>query len=298
MTDTARTGSPARRRIAGQRRRPADTPGTTPAPADDRNAEDTRVDVPAPAVHATVPAPAEDSATTEVPAPPPANAASATDARPDAATQATTDAATGEADDGATDAATNVTTEVATDVATDEADDAAEPGEDGGAADGGRARTQRLLAGALGVLVVLTLTGGLFLGQKAWQGRNTEQAQAGASAAARTAAELVLSYDYRQLDKSFAAARATLSPDFADDFDQTAKVVGEQATKTKATVRAEVREVAVRDGDADRVTLLVFVNQTTTSTITQGKPRIDLNRARFTMIRSGDTWQVQQIEGL
>jgi Mce-associated membrane protein len=224
MTDTPRTGRPARRRIAGQRRRPADTPGTTPAPAVDRSAEDTRVEVPAPAVDATV----------EAPAP----------------------------------------------------------------AEGGRAGVQRLLAGVLGLLVVLTLAGGLFLGQKAWQGRNAEQARAGASAAARTAAELVLSYDYRQLDKSFAAARATLSSDFADDFDQTAKVVGEQATKTKATVRAEVREVAVRDGDADRVTLLVFVNQTTTSTLTQGKPRIDLNRARFTMIRSGDTWQVQQIEGL
>jgi Mce-associated membrane protein len=224
MTDTPRTGRPARRRIAGQRRRPADTPGTTPAPAVDRSAEDTRVEVPAPAVDATV----------EAPAP----------------------------------------------------------------AEGGRAGVQRLLAGVLGVLVVLTLAGGLFLGQKAWQGRNAEQARAGASAAARMAAELVLSYDYRQLDKSFAAARATLSPDFADDFDQTAKVVGEQATKTKATVRAEVREVAVRDGDADRVTLLVFVNQTTTSTLTQGTPRIDLNRARFTMIRSGDTWQVQQIEGL
>ena len=222
MTETSSTVRPGRRRIAGQRRRPADIPGTTPAPADDRSAEDTRVEAPAPAVDATVEAPAE----------------------------------------------------------------------------GGRARAQRLLAGVLGVIVVLTLAGGLFLGQKAWQGRNTEQARAGASAAARTAAELVLSYDYRQLDKSFAAARATLSPDFADDFDQTAKVVGEQATKTKATVRAEVREVAVRDGDADRVTLLVFVNQTTTSTITQGKPRIDLNRARFTMVRSGDTWQVQQIEGL
>jgi len=222
MTETSSTVRPGRRRIAGQRRRPADIPGTTPTPADDRSAEDTRVEAPAPAVDATVEAPAE----------------------------------------------------------------------------GGRARAQRLLAGVLGVIVVLTLAGGLFLGQKAWQGRNTEQARAGASATARTAAELVLSYDYRQLDKSFAAARATLSPDFADDFDQTAKVVGEQATKTKATVRADVREVAVRDGDADRVTLLVFVNQTTTSTITQGKPRIDLNRARFTMVRSGDTWQVQQIEGL
>jgi Mce-associated membrane protein len=182
-----------------------------------------------------------------------------------------------------------------------EADESAQT--DGDQPDGedrgeGLGRGPRVLAGVLAVLVVLTLGAGVFLGQKAWQGRNAEQARAEASAAARKAAELVLSYDYRQLDKSFGAARATLTPEFANDFDKTAKVVGEQATKTKATVKAEVREVAVRDGDADRVTLLVFVNQTTTSTITEGKPRIDLNRARFTMVRSGDQWQVQQIEGL
>ncbi|HEU4947065.1 MAG TPA: hypothetical protein VFT31_07930 [Kribbella sp.] len=51
-------------------------------------------------------------------------------------------------------------------------------------------------------------------------------------------------------------------------------------------------------GGADRVTVLVFVNQTTTSTITQGKPRVDLNRARFTMVRIGDRWLVQEIAGL
>jgi Mce-associated membrane protein len=162
----------------------------------------------------------------------------------------------------------------------------------------GSPRTVRLLIGLLAVVVVLTLATAVFLGQKALQDRKAEQARSQATAAAQKAAELVLSYDYRELDKDFAAARATLTPEFAKDFDVTAKVVGEQATKTRATVRAEVREVGVKDANADRVTLLVFVNQTTTSTITQGKPRVDLNRARFTMVRSGSAWRVQQIEGL
>src|SRR5258705_131675 len=86
-----------------------------------------------------------------------------------------------------------------------------------------------------------------------------------------------------------------MTPAFATKFDATAKVAGELATKTKATVRAEVREVGVRDGDANRVTLVIFVNQTTTSTITQGKPRVDLNRTRFAMDRNGDQWLVQEI---
>ncbi|MDX6239079.1 MAG: Mce-associated rane protein [Kribbellaceae bacterium] len=159
-------------------------------------------------------------------------------------------------------------------------------------------RLGKLLTVTIAVLLVLTLTVAVVLGIKAWQGQEAEQARSQATAAARKAAQLVLSYDYRTLDKDFSAARATLTPGFAADFDQTTKVVAEQAKKTKATVKAEVREVGVRDGDADRVTLLVFVNQTTTSTITQGKPRIDLNRARFTMVRNGDQWLVQEIAGL
>ncbi|WP_427888772.1 hypothetical protein ACQHIV_35800 [Kribbella sp. GL6] len=155
-----------------------------------------------------------------------------------------------------------------------------------------------VLTAALGVVVVLTLAVAAVLGIKAWHGQQAEDARDQAAAAGRKAAETALSYDYQHLDQSFAAARATMTPDFAAKFDETAKVAGELATKTKATVKADVREVAVRDGDADRVTLIIFVNQTTTSTITKGSPRVDLNRTRFTMVRNGDRWLVQEIAGL
>jgi Mce-associated membrane protein len=159
-------------------------------------------------------------------------------------------------------------------------------------------RINFVLTVALSVLIVIVLALAGVLGVKAWRGQQAEQARGDAAAAGRKAAETALSYDYRSLDKSFADARATMTPDFAAKFDETAKVAGELATKTKATVRAEVREVGVRDGDANRVTLVIFVNQTTTSTITQGKPRVDLNRTRFTMVRNGDRWLVQEIAGL
>ena len=155
-----------------------------------------------------------------------------------------------------------------------------------------------VLSALLAVVIVLVLAVAGILGVKALKGKEAEDARSQAATAGRKAAEVALSYDYRSLDKSFAAARATMTPDFATKFDATAKVAGELATKTKATVRAEVREVGVRDGNADRVTLIIFVNQTTTSTITEGKPRIDLNRTRFTMVRNGDQWLVQEIAGL
>ncbi|TCC58786.1 hypothetical protein E0H73_26080 [Kribbella pittospori] len=155
-----------------------------------------------------------------------------------------------------------------------------------------------VLSVVLAVVVVLVLTVGAVLGIKAWQGKQAEDARDQAAAAGRKAAETALSYDYRTLDKSFAAARSTMTPDFAAKFDETAKVAGELATKTKATVKADVREVGVRDGNADRVTLIIFVNQTTTSTITKGSPRVDLNRTRFTMVRKDGRWLVQEIAGL
>ena len=155
-----------------------------------------------------------------------------------------------------------------------------------------------LLPAILGVLLVLILALTGILGVKALRGKEAEDARQQAATAGRKAAETALSYDYRTLDKSFGAARATMTPEFAGKFDETAKVAGELATKTKATVRAEVREVGVRDGDANRVTLIIFVNQTTTSTITEGKPRVDLNRTRFTMVRNGGQWLVQEIAGL
>ncbi len=126
-----------------------------------------------------------------------------------------------------------------------------------------------VLSALLAVLVVLVLTFAVVLGIKAWQGKQAEDARDQAAAAGRKAAETALSYDYRDLNK-----------------------------RTKATVRADVREVGVRDGDADRVTLIIFVNQTTTSTITQGKPRVDLNRTRFVMVRKDGQWLVQEIAGL
>ena len=155
-----------------------------------------------------------------------------------------------------------------------------------------------MLLGVLAGLVAITLALGAVLGQKAWANRQEEQGRNAAVGAASRAATLILSYDYRKLDQNFAAARETLAPEFAEKFDQTTKVVGQGATQTKATVEADVREAAVSSSGENVVTVLLFVNQTTTSTITKGKPRVDLNRARFVMIRSDDKWLVQQVDGL
>jgi Mce-associated membrane protein len=133
------------------------------------------------------------------------------------------------------------------------------------AAGGDGGRRAQILAAVLAALLVATLAVGGVLGQKAWSNHEEEQGRDAAAGAAAKAAGLVLSYDYRRLDQDFAAARQTLTPDLAAKFDQTTNLVGEQATKTKPTVKAEVREVSVTNSSADLVNVLLFVNQTTTA---------------------------------
>ncbi|MFZ5850806.1 MAG: hypothetical protein ACOYY2_05365 [Actinomycetota bacterium] len=149
----------------------------------------------------------------------------------------------------------------------------------------------------LALTVVLSGAAG-FAGYQVWQERRVDGARTAALAAARTAAPVVLSYDYRWLDQDFAAARNLLTGAFRDQYDKTtADVVRPTATQYQAVVKAQVVEASVVAASRDRVVTLLFVNQTTTSTRLQG-PRLDISRVRLTLVRSGDRWLVSAIDAL
>jgi len=109
----------------------------------------------------------------------------------------------------------------------------------------------------------------------------------------------VLSYDHRRLDRDFAEAERLLTGPFAGDYAATSeKVVRPTAEQVRAVVTAEVAASAVvRAPSADRVVVLLFVDQTTTSTRLDG-PKVDLNRVRMTMQRVGAEWKVAGIDAL
>ena len=96
---------------------------------------------------------------------------------------------------------------------------------------------------------------------------------------------MILSYDYRHLDADFAAARKALTGSFASDYRATtSKMVRPGAEQYHVVVKAEVAAESVVSATADQVVVLLFVNQTTTSTRLDG-PRVDLNRVRLTLAR-------------
>jgi Mce-associated membrane protein len=89
-----------------------------------------------------------------------------------------------------------------------------------------------------------------------------------------------------------------LTGSFADDYAETTEeVVRPTALEVKAVVTAEVVSSSVVRADENRVVLLLFVDQTTTSTRLEG-PKVDLNRVRMTLSRTGGQWLVSGVDAL
>lgn len=151
------------------------------------------------------------------------------------------------------------------------------------------------------VLAVLALAALLVcaaLGYRAQAASQLDAARAQGLEAARTAARVVLSYDYHHLDADFGRASGLLTGDFKKQYaSATTKVVRPTATKTRAVVRADVRAASVVSATPERVVTLLFVNQTTTSNRTK-EPRTDLNRVSITVERVGDRWLVSKVDAL
>jgi Mce-associated membrane protein len=158
------------------------------------------------------------------------------------------------------------------------------------------------------VLCVLLAAGLVAVGVLGWRYREdgrAEQARVQALTAARLAAPVVLSYDYRHLDRDFAAARARLTGHFSDAYRKTTTtVVGPTARKYHGVVKATVAQptggspaASVVSSSADRAVILLFVNQVTTSTQVSGS-RVDLNRVRMTLTRTADGWKVSAVDAL
>ncbi|MCX4460678.1 hypothetical protein OOK58_54050 [Streptomyces sp. NBC_01728] len=164
---------------------------------------------------------------------------------------------------------------------------------------------RRLLSAALCVLLLAGLVAATVLGWRYREGVRAEQARGQALAAARQAAPVVLSYDYRHLDRDFAAARARLTGHFRDEYRKTTTtVVGPTASKYHGVVKATVAQptggspaASVISASADRAVVLLFVNQVTTSTQVSGS-RVDLNRVRMTVALTSDGWRVSGVDAL
>lgn len=112
-----------------------------------------------------------------------------------------------------------------------------------------------------------------------------------ALATAPAAAKALFSYDYRTFDDSVANGRTFATGAFGDEYAQTTATLKPTATKQQAVVLAEVSATGVVAADADRVELLVYLNQYRRNVSTAGE-KVDQNRVVLTMVPVDGDWKV------
>ena len=121
-------------------------------------------------------------------------------------------------------------------------------------------------------------------------------AQQSALARAEKLVPTLLSYDYRSLDADLARARLTTTGDFRSDFDELlADVVRPKAAARKVSTSAVIAGAGVISGTDERVDLLLFVTQTSTSSKRKA-PSVTGSRLEVRMLKTPDGWLISALD--
>jgi Mce-associated membrane protein len=155
------------------------------------------------------------------------------------------------------------------------------------------------------VIVVLVVVGVLALGLIAlniwlWTVRSdnseTEQARHDALESARQRVPALLSYDYRKLDSYVRTAPDNTTGRFKTDFTSlVARLVAPLAKQKQVVTNATVKQAGIVDASADQVTVLVLLDQATTSTASK-TGQLDGSRDRVVMQKVGGTWLIAALD--
>jgi Mce-associated membrane protein len=118
-----------------------------------------------------------------------------------------------------------------------------------------------------------------------------DEAGAAALAAASAATTAIFSYDYRSFDASVANAQQFITGDFAAEYAETTATLKPLAEQEQAVVRAEVSSAGVIDAGAERVEVLLYVNQYRRNVNIAGE-KVDQNRVVLTLTLVDGEWRV------
>jgi len=127
---------------------------------------------------------------------------------------------------------------------------------------------------------------------------NTSTQQERDGAVAATKIPQILSYNYKTLSADLAGASADTTGQFSGQFGLLAsQLIGPNATKQKTVTKAAVPVAAAVDSSRNEVTVLVFVDQSTTSKA-QPKAQPNTSQLRVTMQKVSGRWLVEQFTAL
>lgn len=131
-----------------------------------------------------------------------------------------------------------------------------------------------------------------------WHELSTERAetQAGihAEAAARRAAKLMTTYDYRTVDADLARAGRAGTEKFRDYLAEASRPVRALVGRLRAHAEGEVVDSAAKVRDERHVRVLLFLDQTL-SRPSSGR-QVDQSRMTLWMVRQDDRWLVDRVQ--
>lgn len=130
------------------------------------------------------------------------------------------------------------------------------------------------------------------------QRRSATAAMTDVPAQAERAAEQILAYRYDRLQADADAAKEFMTDDYARSYQSTVDdLLAAPAAQVKAQVTAKVRESGVARAAPGEVDVLLFVNQTSSTTL-EPEPQTALNRVVLTMVEQDGRWLVDEITAL
>ena len=115
--------------------------------------------------------------------------------------------------------------------------------------------------------------------------------------AARTAAQTILSYDYRSINSDMTKSEALTTGTFRQQYESDAPRLLGLAKRAQGVVQANVWQAGIVSASPGQVTVLLFVDQTTTQASNQ-TPQLSQNRVKMVMQKVGGSWLVAQLQAL
>jgi Mce-associated membrane protein len=192
---------------------------------------------------------------------------------------------------------TTITTHAGRAVTATERDPAPEPSTDTPPRSGPKALrlTPRHVWLLAAVVLVAAVVLGATSGRQWYAARQTDEAKAAATAAARQLAINFVTVDYQKVDADTARVKAGATGDFLKSYtasvDELKKVL--VANKTVSTVQRT--EAALVSGDRDSAVALVGVVAPTKNTAVPGG-ETKTYRMRLDLRKVGETWKVENLE--
>lgn len=154
---------------------------------------------------------------------------------------------------------------------------------------------QYLRRSILPLLLVASLAVSGFLGWRQWQEHQVKLAGEQAQQAAIAYAQVLTSIDSNRVDENFRQVLDGATGEFKDMYTQSSVKLRQLLIDNKATAHGVVVDSAIQSESANKVVVLVFIDQTVTNTAAPD-PRIDRSRIKMTMEKVDGRWRASKVQ--